>query len=84
MQWCHGAPGFLPLLLKLRSREADLSGPAAVRALKSAADRAADVIWERGLLTKVHADEHPWLCSHYNSGCSGHGNVLALKKAATC
>ena len=55
MQWCHGAPGFLPLLLKLRSREADLSGPGALRALDAAADRAADVVWERGLLTKVLA-----------------------------
>ena len=60
MQWCHGAPGFLQLLLKLRSREADLSGRGAVRALESAADKAADVIWERGLLTKVRAPWHPW------------------------
>lgn len=66
VQWCHGAPGFVPLLLKLRSRGAELSGPGAVRALEAAADRAADVIWERGLLTKVHRGS---LAALHLAGC---------------
>ena len=51
MQWCHGAPGLLPLLLQLHGRLPP--GSQAARRLAAAADRAADVIWERGLLTKV-------------------------------
>lgn len=51
MQWCHGATGFLPLLAKLHGRVP--AGGETARKLEAAADRAADVIWERGLLTKV-------------------------------
>ena len=49
VHWCHGAPGFLPLLLEV---EGLCSGAEAAR-VRAAAERAADVIWERGLLLKV-------------------------------
>ena len=51
VQWCHGAPGFLPLLAELHGRVP--AGSQTARTLEAAADRAADVTWERGLLTKV-------------------------------
>ena len=50
VHWCHGAPGFLPLLLEV---EGLCSSKDAAR-VHAAAERAADVIWERGLLLKVN------------------------------
>ena len=54
MQWCHGAPGFIPLLCQY----ANDSGPAADdpvlrRKCLEAAEKAGNVVWERGLLKKV-------------------------------
>ena len=49
MHWCHGAPGFLPLLLEVEG----LCSSAEAARVHAAAERAADVIWERGLLLKV-------------------------------
>lgn len=46
VQWCHGAPGFLPLAVKMYVRHT-------VELLATASQRAADVIWARGLLVKV-------------------------------
>lgn len=43
VQWCHGAPGFVPILL-------DSGG--------SALDQALDVIWKRGMLIKGHGICH--------------------------
>ncbi|KAK9904304.1 hypothetical protein WJX75_008885 [Coccomyxa subellipsoidea] len=45
VQWCHGAPGFLPLAVKMYVRHP-------VELLATASQRAADVIWARGLLVK--------------------------------
>eukprot|EP00698_Gefionella_okellyi_P011835 TRINITY_DN3146_c0_g1_i1.p1 TRINITY_DN3146_c0_g1~~TRINITY_DN3146_c0_g1_i1.p1 ORF type:complete len:482 (-),score=106.65 TRINITY_DN3146_c0_g1_i1:48-1403(-) len=45
VQWCEGAPGFIDVLL----RGFEIFG---VQAYRTAADRATDVVWERGLLTK--------------------------------
>lgn len=60
VQWCHGAPGFLPLAAKMAALE---SGPAAGK-LRSAAQKAADVIWGRGLLLKVQDSLHLVLQNH--------------------
>ena len=49
MHWCHGATGFLPLLLEV---EGLCSGAEAAR-VRTAAEAASQVIWERGLLLKV-------------------------------
>ena len=49
MHWCHGATGFLPLLLEVEG----LCAGAEARKVHAAAERAAQVIWERGLLLKV-------------------------------
>jgi len=48
VHWCHGAPGFIPLL----ARAAD-AFPEDAEALTAAAVKAGAVIWERGLLKKV-------------------------------
>ncbi|CEP00529.1 Lanthionine synthetase C-like protein [Plasmodiophora brassicae] len=43
VQWCHGAPGIVPLLCRVRASESRM--PAAISS-------ALDHIWQRGLLTK--------------------------------
>ena len=55
VQWCHGAPGFIPLLTKAYELLDGTSSDAAAarEQILSAAKKAADVVWERGLLTKV-------------------------------
>ncbi|CAK0782576.1 hypothetical protein CVIRNUC_005788 [Coccomyxa viridis] len=63
VHWCHGAPGFLPLLLEVEG----LCSSAEAARVHAAAERAADVIWERGLLLKG-----PGMCH----GVSGNGYAL--------
>ncbi len=46
VQWCHGAPGFLPLVAKIYAQHP-------LELLATATQRAADVTWTRGLLVKV-------------------------------
>ena len=48
VHWCHGAPGFIPLL----ARAVD-AFPDDAEALTGAAVKAGEVVWERGLLKKV-------------------------------
>lgn len=57
-QWCHGAPGFIPVLTKAYQLVDDSlpEAAAAKERILAAATKAADVVWERGLLTKVCAD----------------------------
>ena len=51
MQWCHGAPGFTPVLAEAhRTLQHEL--PKAD--LVAAAEKAGQVIWEHGLLKKVN------------------------------
>ncbi|EIE20233.1 Lanthionine synthetase C-like protein [Coccomyxa subellipsoidea C-169] len=45
VQWCHGAPGFLPLVAKVYAQHPQ-------ELLATATQRAADVTWTRGLLVK--------------------------------
>eukprot|EP01090_Pellita_catalonica_P005836 TRINITY_DN16057_c0_g1_i1.p1 TRINITY_DN16057_c0_g1~~TRINITY_DN16057_c0_g1_i1.p1 ORF type:complete len:466 (-),score=43.48 TRINITY_DN16057_c0_g1_i1:35-1432(-) len=45
VQWCHGAPGFMPVLTKAWAVFNDTK-------YLASAERAADCVWERGLLTK--------------------------------
>lgn len=49
VQWCHGAPGFVALLLEY---EAATTDPSLRAQYHDTAARALDCIWERGLLTK--------------------------------
>lgn len=58
VQWCHGAPGFIALLAKAYQLLDDSSPESAAgkQQVLAAAKKAADVIWERGLLTKVRHD----------------------------
>ena len=55
MQWCHGAPSLFPVLTKAYElMDASLPGNAAAKEqLLEVARKAADVVWERGLLTKA-------------------------------
>ena len=56
VQWCHGAPGFIPVLTKAYQLLEELALPNSDEAksqILAAARKAADIIWERGLLTKV-------------------------------
>jgi len=48
VHWCHGAPGFIPLLAS-----AIEAFPEDAEALTGAAVKAGEVVWERGLLKKV-------------------------------
>ena len=47
VHWCHGATGLVPLLATAQR----VLGPKPE--WQAAADRAADVVWQRGLLLKV-------------------------------
>jgi hypothetical protein len=49
VHWCHGATGFLPLLLEVEG----LCSSAEAARVRAAAEAASQVIWERGLLLKV-------------------------------
>ena len=55
MQWCHGAPSLIPVLVKAYELLESHSSAAAETKMQvlNAAKQAADVVWERGLLTKV-------------------------------
>lgn len=72
VQWCHGAPGLIPLL----ARAVRHAGPSAAPARLYAAPlrRAAEVTWRRGLLKKG-----PGLCH----GASGNGYALLSAYRAT-
>ncbi len=48
VHWCHGAPGFIPLLAR-----AAAAFPDDASAFTEAALQAGEVVWERGLLKKV-------------------------------
>lgn len=54
VQWCHGAPGLIPVLTKAYQLLDDSSPECAAgrEQILAAAKKAADVVWERGLLTK--------------------------------
>ena len=55
VQWCHGAPSLIPVLTKAYELLDD-STPQTAEAKEQflvAAKKAADVVWERGLLIKV-------------------------------
>ncbi|DBA69847.1 TPA: hypothetical protein ACH3X2_012560 [Trebouxia sp. C0005] len=54
VQWCHGAPGLIPVLTKAYQLLDDSSPEHAAgrEQILAAARKAADVVWERGLLTK--------------------------------
>ncbi len=66
VQWCHGAPGLLPLL-----RDAGEAWPELRPAFAAAAERAAEAVWQRGLLRKGAGLCHGWA-----------GNAYALLAAA--
>jgi hypothetical protein len=52
VQWCHGAPGFVPALCACaRVRQAQGDAAAALRYV-AAAERLGEVVWARGLLHK--------------------------------
>ena len=54
VQWCHGAPGFVQLLAEAcKPQWQALFGKDLQTQAREAAMRAADTIWERGLLIKV-------------------------------
>lgn len=59
VQWCHGAPSLIPVLAKAAEV---LDGHVSQEAILDAAKKAADVVWEQGLLTKVRLSLSP-LCS---------------------
>ena len=50
VQWCHGAPSLIPVLATAAEL---LEGEALQGPVLEAARKAADVVWERGLLTKA-------------------------------
>ena len=50
VQWCHGAPSLIPVLATAAEL---LEGDASQEPILEAAKKAADVVWERGLLTKA-------------------------------
>lgn len=50
VQWCHGAPSLIPVLATAAEL---LEGEASQGPILQAARKAADVVWERGLLTKA-------------------------------
>lgn len=50
VQWCHGAPSLIPVLAKAAEL---LEGHTSQGPILDAARKAADVVWERGLLTKA-------------------------------
>ena len=50
VQWCHGAPSLIPLLAKAAEV---LDGHVSQATILDAAKKAADVVWEQGLLTKA-------------------------------
>lgn len=50
VQWCHGAPSLVPLLAKAAEV---LDGHVSQGTILGAAKKAADVVWEQGLLTKA-------------------------------
>ena len=52
VQFCHGAPGFVPVLCSAVARKCSVEN------LMEAATRAGEVTWERGLLTKGHGICH--------------------------
>lgn len=58
VQWCHGAPSLIPVLVKAHELLDDSSPQtaAAKEHILDAAKKAADVVWERGLLSKVGLD----------------------------
>ena len=50
VQWCHGAPSLIPVLVAAAELQ---EGDASQGPILEAAKKAADVVWERGLLTKA-------------------------------
>jgi lantibiotic modifying enzyme len=56
VQWCHGAPGVVPLLLDylllVYDKENGQSSSATHSTLTNQLNRSLDLIWERGMLTK--------------------------------
>ena len=56
VQWCHGAPGFVPLFCLALTETEELSNTnrerERVRILEHVCRRACDLIWTRGLLRK--------------------------------
>lgn len=54
VQWCHGAPGMVQLLQEAsQPRWQALFGQDLQLEARNAAAKAADIIWEQGLLVKV-------------------------------
>lgn len=60
VQWCHGAPSLIPVLAKAYELLDDSTPQTAApkEQILAAAKKAADVVWERGLLTKVGLLHH--------------------------
>ncbi len=52
VHWCHGATGFIPLLILASETAAGQQDAARADRFMAAAVRAADVVWHRGLLRK--------------------------------
>lgn len=53
LRWCHGAPGLVILLSTILKRAAELSVPPGLQSrLKSAVNRASDLIYREGFLKK--------------------------------
>lgn len=52
VQWCHGAPGFVPSLLSMRP-----FFPSRQSQIDAAVEKARDVVWKEGMLRK-----DPCLC----------------------
>lgn len=73
VQWCHGAPGMMHLLLAARRACADIGDPNRGERYLTAAFQAADVIFARGLLAKGVG-----LC---HGICGGAFCLLALHRA---
>ncbi len=80
MQWCHGAPGLTQLLAEVADERWHPLFSQQLRAkARETASRAADTIWERGLLTKVSFGTGVLLvtpCLERGGGGGGGGGVL--------
>jgi len=80
VQWCHGAPGLIPVLTKAYQLLDDSSPECAASSeqILAAARKAADVVWEHGLLTKVNDSVLLSACSQRCYFCAVAGQACIL------
>lgn len=67
VQWCHGAPGVVPLLVEAHGAALEAGLKRQAQLFAEEAHQAAEVVWQRGVLTKG-----PGLCH----GICGNGYAL--------